>query len=185
MIGQAPQATSLLPEKWIKRITKWVIAIVILVLVASRMQGCAEAEKKERARVTAAAARAQAPVEMTLSCGGEGEYRQLPEVRSVILTLNPTGEACSTAWLRLPRKATNLFSDPAGDIKMQLAVGDGEILPWLDDGPLINRPGGPMINGKQERRTPNTVRYKNLGGASVKIPLTLSYQKSLFLPFVN
>lgn len=170
MIGQAPQATSLLPDKWIKRIMKWVIVVVVLILVITRMQGCAETQKKKEAQAADATARAQAPVEITLNCGGDKDYVPLPaDKTNFVLTVNPTGENCWTPWIVLPEvklQRPNIYDgNPEGDLEAQLAVRDGKILDSLHISPR-EKPWNPRSDLK-------AVRYKNPEGKPVKISVTL------------
>ncbi|MBI4087701.1 MAG: hypothetical protein HY434_02620 [Candidatus Liptonbacteria bacterium] len=159
----SPQATPIVSSQRFGKIFK---LIVVAALVAIFGNWAAKKAQQEMIRGEANRTTAALVPEITLSCGGEKEYPRLPSVRSIVLILNQTGAQCSTAWLRRPKNATNLNSDPEGDVKMQMAVGEGKTTPWLDDSPLIHR---------FEGRSLNAVRYQNLGEEPVKILLTIYY----------
>lgn len=171
MIGQAPEATSILPDQWLRKIISWMIATVVVVLVASQIKGCAEERDRKTAEAAAAArASAAAVPKITLSCGNDKDYLDLPAAKEVTLVVQPTGKGCWTAWLRPPHKAPLMAKivdyDPDNEVEIQMSFGEGEIKPPFHGGPLVHRFDGRLFN---------TVRWQNLGDRPVKVPLTIHY----------
>lgn len=102
---------------------------------------------------------------MTLSCGGDKEYLRLPDVKQVVVIVEPTGKGCWTAWLRRPEKSRLLKLDPESDIDSETAFGEGKIT-RRHESPLISR---------WDPQLWNAVRYQNPGNKPVRIPITIDY----------
>lgn len=162
----APQATPLVSSQRFGKIFKLIVIAALVAIFGNWVAG-----KIEQAAILEEADRKVVAIvpEITLSCGSEKEYVALPVVSELVLIVGPTGKDCWTKWLVLPEvklRRPNIYDgSPEGDLEVQWAVRDGEVLPAFHASPR-EKPWNP-------RNDLRAVRYQNQGDTPIKIPVNL------------